>query len=81
MRVVEYATPPEKPVWPMKKLFLVLSVAVGACAGVALALFADLINARVDLLHLLKAQDEYPVYAIVQQDADFAAKLFSSAKG
>lgn len=80
MRVVEYAALPEKPSWPKTKLLLILAVMLGLCGGVTLALLMDLIYARVNRYRLLRAKDEFAVYAILEQDRDYVTQLFSLPK-
>ena len=75
MRVVERATPPEKPVWPKTKLLLVLSVVIGLMAGVGLALLVDVLYARVSRRIRIAGAD--PIYAIVGRDKEFVETLYS----
>jgi uncharacterized protein involved in exopolysaccharide biosynthesis len=77
MRVVEFAVPPEKPVWPKTKLLLVLAVAVGLMAGVGLALLVDFLYARVS--RHLHVEGKVPIYAIVGQDRKYVEKLFAAS--
>ncbi len=76
MRVVEYASAPEQPVWPKTKLLLLGAVAFGLIAGVIGALLLELVFVRVNRYRLLEKDDEYRVFAIVDQDEKFLDQLY-----
>lgn len=76
MRVVEYASLPAKPSWPNKKLLLALAMIMGLGAGVVLALLLDLIFARVNRYRLQRADIDYPVYAVLEQDKEYLENLY-----
>jgi uncharacterized protein involved in exopolysaccharide biosynthesis len=76
MRVVTYAAPPEKPAWPNTKLFVSAAVGAGLLLGVMAALFLELVFVRVNRYRLWERDEDYRVFAIVEQDAKFLETLY-----
>lgn len=76
MRVVEYASPPEKPRWPNTKLLLAAAVVFGLLAGTLAALFLDIVFARVSRYRLWNRESDYRVFAIVDRDEKFLETIF-----
>jgi hypothetical protein len=65
LRVVEYASPPEKPYWPNKKLLFVVAVMFGLFGGVGLALLVETLNTRATRDNLL-LRTNLPIFAVVE---------------
>ncbi|HQW38701.1 MAG TPA: hypothetical protein PLO00_08285, partial [Usitatibacteraceae bacterium] len=76
MRVVTYASPPEKPSWPNTKLFIAAAVGAGLVLGVMAALFLELVFVRVNRYRLWERDEDYRVFAIVEQDPKFLETLY-----
>ena len=76
LRVVHYAQPPEQAVWPQTKLFLAAAVASGLLLGVMAALLLELVYVRVNRYRLWQRDEEYRVFAVVEQDQEFLDRLF-----
>lgn len=76
MRVVSYASPPEKPVWPNTKLFVPSAALSGLVLGVMAALFLELVFVRVNRYRLWERDEDYRVFAIVEQDPKFLESLY-----
>jgi len=77
LRVVDYAVPPEKPVWPKTKLFLLAAVLFGLLLGVMAALLLELAFVRVSRYRLWERGVEYRVFAVVDQDEKFLKALYA----
>lgn len=77
LRVIEYATAPEKPVWPKTNLFLAAAVLVGLLLGVMVALLLELAFVRVNRYRLWEQDAKNGVFAVVDQDEKFLAALYS----
>jgi len=77
IHVIDPATAPGEPVWPMTKLLLIGAAAVGLIAGVLLALLIDLFFGRVHRFRLASNGRALPIYAIVQRDKALARDLFA----
>lgn len=65
LRVVEYASPPEKPSWPNSKLLYAIAIMLGSFGGVGLAMIAEMMNNRATRDTLL-LRDDLPVYATIE---------------
>lgn len=65
LRVVEYASPPEKPSWPNSKLLYVVAIMLGSFGGVGLAIIIEMMNNRATRESLLLRHD-LPVYATIE---------------
>lgn len=76
MRVVTYASPPEKPSWPNTKYFIAAAVGAGLVLGVMAALFLELVFVRVNRYRLWERDEDYRVFAIVEQDPKFLETLY-----
>jgi uncharacterized protein involved in exopolysaccharide biosynthesis len=81
IQVIDPATAPGEPVWPMSKLLLIGAAMVGLFAGVLLALLMDLFFGRVHRFRLAGNGRELPIYAIVQHDQALASDLFGLPSG
>jgi uncharacterized protein involved in exopolysaccharide biosynthesis len=79
--IIERATPPDEPVWPRSKLLLAAAAAIGAMAGVGLALLLDLLSGRVDRYRLASGEAGVQLYAILSPDKLFAAQFFPLLSG
>lgn len=77
MRVVEYATPPEKQSWPNTKLLLGAAAIFGLMCGLIGALVIDLIFIRANRYRFWRNPSEYEVYGLVRQDAEFVDRLYA----
>ena len=75
LRVVEYASPPEQPVWPKTKLLLLAAALLGLTVGSVLALVLELVFVRVNRYRLW-GDDDYRVFAIVQRDERVLERLY-----
>lgn len=80
LRVVEWASPPEKPTWPNTKLFLFAAVTSGLVLGIMAALLLESIFVRVNRHRLWEAEEKYDLFAVVEQDAGFVKSLFAPAR-
>ena len=76
LRVVEYAVPPDKPYWPKTKLFLLVALILGAIGGTVLSLILDVVAGPVSR-YRVSAERFGDVYAIVRQDSEYLARLYS----
>jgi len=78
LRIVEYAVPPEQPVWPRTRLFLMAAVASGLLLGTLMALLLELVFERVTYARLWERNAVYRVFAVIGQDGKFLDALYSS---
>lgn len=76
MRVIEPASPPEKPRWPNSKLLVLLGMLSGLLMGVVAALLLDLLFARVNRHRLLAQAGDYRLFAVVGNDSAFLSRIF-----
>jgi len=76
VRVVDYANAPEQPVWPKTKLFLLGAVLSGLVLGVTAALALEAVFVRVNRYRLWEREDDYHLFAIVDQDDKFLNTLY-----
>jgi uncharacterized protein involved in exopolysaccharide biosynthesis len=65
LRVVEYASPPDKPYWPNNKLLYFAAVTFGFFGGIGLALLVETLNTRATRENLL-LRTNLPIYAVVE---------------
>ena len=79
MKVVTYARPPAKPIWPNKKLLLGLAGVLGLCAGVGLAVLLDTLRGRVTRDRLSQVRADMPIYATLDLGRRQAGVLGSSS--
>ncbi len=77
LRVVEYAAPPEKPIWPQTKLIVPAAVAFGMLLGVMAALVLELAFVRVNRYRLWEKDAVYRVFAVVSRDRRFIDSIFA----
>jgi tyrosine-protein kinase Etk/Wzc len=77
LRVVEYASPPDQPIWPKTKLLLLVAVTLGLMLGVMVALILELAFVRVNRFRLWERDSEYRVFAVVDQDEKFLSALYA----
>jgi len=77
MRVIEQATPPDRPIWPNNKLLLAAAMLVGAFCGVIAALLLDLIYVKINRQKLDRRED-YVIYGVVVQDPYFVKRIYSA---
>ena len=64
MRVIDYANPPMKPMWPKNIILVPSTIAAGLLVGFMLALLAEMFSPRVNRDRLLSRPD-IPVYAVI----------------
>ena len=76
LRVVEYAAPPEKPVWPQTKLIVPAAVLFGLVLGVMAALVLELAFVRANRYRLWEKDAVYRVFAVVDQDRRFLDSIY-----
>lgn len=76
MRVIEPASPPEKPRWPNSKLLVLVGMLSGLLIGVVAALLFDLLLPRVNRHRLLAQAGDYRLFAVVGNDTAFLSRLF-----
>lgn len=77
LRVVEYAPPPDKPIWPQVKILLPSAIATGLVLGVLAALVLELVFLRVNRFRLWERNSLYRPFAVVDNDDKFLAALYS----
>ena len=77
LRVIEYASSPEKPVWPKTNLFIAVAVLVGLLLGVMAALLLELAFVRVNRYRLWERDAGSQLFAVVDQDEKFLEALYS----
>jgi uncharacterized protein involved in exopolysaccharide biosynthesis len=65
LKVVDYATAPDKHSWPNVKLLSVVALLFGLTGGIGLALLAEILNNRATRSNLLQRPD-LPVYATIE---------------
>ncbi|MEM7363053.1 MAG: GNVR domain-containing protein [Pseudomonadota bacterium] len=75
IRIIDRATPPDKPRWPSTKFMLAGSLIVGVILGVVCALLLDLIFVRATRYKL--NNDRRPVLATFEQDEQFLRKMYA----
>ena len=80
LRVVEWAAAPDKPTWPKTKLFIASAVASGLVLGIMAALLLESIFVRVNRHRLWEAEEQYDLFAVVEQDPGFVKSLFAPAR-
>jgi uncharacterized protein involved in exopolysaccharide biosynthesis len=76
LRIIEYADPPEQPVWPRPNLFIAAAIVFGSLLGVMAALLLELAFVRVSRYRLWEQDAEYRVFAVVHQDEKFLQALY-----
>jgi uncharacterized protein involved in exopolysaccharide biosynthesis len=76
IEVVDYAAVPEDAAAPKTKLLLIAAALAGLIAGAALAVLLDQLQGAVTRSRLARQWDALPVYATIQQDPDYVARLF-----
>ncbi len=64
VRVVDYASPPMRAVWPRTIVLVPATFALGLALGVALAIWAEVFTSRVNRDRLASRPD-MPVYALI----------------
>jgi len=65
LKVIEYASPPDKPYWPNTKLLFIVALILGFSGGVGLAIIIETMDNRATQSNLLPRTD-LPIYAIVE---------------
>ena len=69
VRVIDYANPPMKPIWPKNVILIPSTLAVGLLIGFVLALLAETFSSRVNRDRLV-SHPEIPVYAVIDLRAE-----------
>lgn len=77
LRIVEYAPPPDQPVWPRTKLFMAAAVFFGLLLGTMAALLLELSFVRVTRHRLRDRDPVYRVFAVVGRDDAFLDGLYA----
>ncbi|MGV8932443.1 MAG: GumC family protein [Luteimonas sp.] len=80
MRVIDPASPPEKPRWPNSKLFILIGILSGLLVGTVAALLLDLVFARVNRQRLLVRSNDYHLFAEVDTDDAFLSRIFPRSR-
>lgn len=78
-RVVEWATPPEKPVSPRTNLTLLAGLVLGLVMGTALAILLNLVTGRVTASRLLRRSGNAKLYALVRSAPGQSLSMFVKA--
>lgn len=65
LKVIEYASPPDKPYWPNTKLLFIVALILGFSGGTGLAILIETMDNRATQSNLLPRTD-LPIYAIVE---------------
>ncbi|MBV8593987.1 MAG: hypothetical protein JOZ27_06800 [Caulobacteraceae bacterium] len=78
IRVISFAGPPEKPMWPKPIVLAAAATVVGLVAGMLAALIADLFDDRVRRDRLGNAAAPGDLYAVVAGDRSATANLLNS---
>ena len=65
LKIVDYASPPDKQTWPNVKLLSLVAVLLGLVGGTGLALLAEILNNRATRSNLVQRPD-LPVYATIE---------------
>ncbi|GAB6194948.1 GumC family protein [Lysobacter xanthus] len=76
MRVIDPASPPEKPRWPNSKLLVLVGMLSGLLMGAVVALLLDLLLPRVNRHRLLAQTGDYRLFAVVGNDTAFLSRIF-----
>ena len=76
IQVVDYAAVPEDAAAPQTKLLLLAAALAGLIAGCALAVLIDQLQGAVTRSRLARQRGALPVYATIQQDPLYVARLF-----
>lgn len=77
LRIVEYAVPPEQPVWPRTKYFIMAAIFFGLLLGTMAALLLDLAFVRVTPQRLREREADLRVFAVVGRDDGFLERVYS----
>ncbi len=77
LRIVEYAAPPDQPVWPRTKFFIMGAVLFGLLLGTMAALLLDLAFVRVTRHRLRDRDHVYRVFAVVGRDDRFLESVYA----
>lgn len=65
IQVVEYATVPNKPVWPKTKLLIAAAIFLGLAGGLILAVAVDMVFPRFSINNFNNSKEELPFFAEV----------------
>jgi uncharacterized protein involved in exopolysaccharide biosynthesis len=74
--VVDYAAIPNEASAPRTKLLLIAAALAGLIAGCALAVLIDQLQGAVTRSRLARQRGALPIYATIQQDPVYVARLF-----
>lgn len=69
VQVIDYASPPMKPIWPKNIILVPSALAVGLLVGFILAMLAEIFSSRVNRDRLV-SHPEIPVYAVIDLRPD-----------
>ena len=76
LRVVENASTPEQPVWPMTKLLLAAALGLGFAVGVIGAVTLDSFFGRVTRYRMAARRVDFPTCAVVARDPKFVEQIY-----
>ena len=76
VRVIDYASPPMKPIWPRTIILVPAALALGLFLGIVLALLTEVFSSRVTR-DRLAMRPEIPLYAVI----DLRNGMVSDARG
>lgn len=76
IQVVDYAAIPNEASAPQTKMLLLAAALAGLIAGCALAVLLDQLQGAVTRSRLARQRGALPVYATIQQDPVYVARLF-----
>jgi uncharacterized protein involved in exopolysaccharide biosynthesis len=76
MRVIEYASAPEQPVWPSTKLLILAAIGLGMVVGLIGALLLELTYVRANRYRLMDRDSEYRVLAVVPRAERLLERLY-----
>jgi uncharacterized protein involved in exopolysaccharide biosynthesis len=66
-KIIDYALPPGKPVWPKTKLFMAIALLLGTIAGIAFGLLLDMV-ANLATRDRLAVRQDLPVFGTIELD-------------
>ena len=81
LRVVENASAPEEPVWPMAKPLLAAALGLGFTVGVVGAVTLDSFSGRVTRYRVAARRTDFPTCAVVARDPKFVEQVYGLKAG
>jgi len=77
VRVIDYASPPMKAIWPRNIILVPSALALGLFVGIGLALLAEVFSSRVNRDRLASRPD-IPVYAVIDLRPESPSRLLGT---